>query len=253
MFYFTDFYGKKVLKSTLIDELEHFFTTRDFMLTCGELTEKSAQANENRKFLCEKLSIPFNSIKTANQIHSYNVSVVTENENVYENCDALVSTIEDSTLLMNFADCTPIILFDSTNNVASIVHAGWRGTAEKIAQEAVEIMKSKFNSKPEDIKAAIGPAIGECCFAVDENVHNQLVKHNLSGLETTYRYDSQTNKYYIDLKNLNKIQLLDKGVLEIDVCGYCTSCMSDIFFSYRKENGKTARHSAVVKLGKRRY
>lgn len=253
MFYFTDFYGKKILKSTLLNEIEHFFTTKEFMLTEGELPEKSYEAQENRRFLCGKLSVPIESIKTAKQIHSANTEIVCEDINIYENCDALVSSIENSLMLLNFADCVPIILFDNKNNIASVVHAGWRGTANKIAQESVEVMKEKFNSKPENIKAAIGPSIGECCFAVDENVYSQLVKSSLTkDIDKIYRYDSHCDKYYIDLKNLNKIQLLDKGLFEIDVCGYCTSCMSDIFFSYRKENGKTARHSAVVKLGKRR-
>lgn len=252
MFYFEDFYGKKVLKSSLLSELEHFFTTRDFILKAGELKEKEELAQKNREFLCDKLKIKTTNLMCANQVHSSNVEVVSKNQNFYQNCDGLISNIDGTAIMVNFADCVPVILFDSVKNVASVVHAGWRGTAKKIVKEAVSIMVNEMNSKPENIKAAIGPAISETCFSVKEDVYRQLVGEELDTNKTPYSYNEHEDKYYIDLKNLNKIQLLDTGVKEIDVCGYCTSCMSDIFFSYRKEAGKTARQSAVVKLGKRR-
>lgn len=252
MFYFDDFFGKKVLKSTILKEVEHFFTTRDFILAAGELTEKQELAAQNREFLCEKLKIKPDKLITSKQIHSNNVEIIDLSTNIYDSCDGLITNIKDTALLLNFADCVPIILFDSVNNVASIVHAGWRGTANQIVKEATALMISKMGSKPQNIKVAIGPAIGEFCFSVDEDVYHKLIKKDLRENATVYHYDSKEDKYYIDLKNLNKLQLLDTGISEIDVCGYCTYCMSDIFFSYRKESGITARHSAVVKLGKRR-
>lgn len=252
MFYFEDFFGKKVLKSSLLNELEHFFTTRDFILKAGELEDKEELAEKNREFLCEKLQINKSNLMSANQIHSNKVDIVSKKQNFYDNCDGLISNIDGTAIMVNFADCVPVILFDPVNNAASVVHAGWRGTAKKIVQEAVCLMTKKMGSKSENIRAAIGPAISETCFSVEEDVYKELVGEQLQGKEAQYNYNEQENKYYVDLKNLNKIQLLDTGVKEIDVCGYCTSCMSDIFFSYRKEAGRTARQSAVVKLGKRR-
>ncbi len=249
MFYFDDFFGKKVLKSSLLKNLEHFFTTRDFVLTAGELTEIQDICIENRKQLCENLKIENKRLFTIKQTHSSNINVLDEKINHYDDCDAIVSDIENSVAILNFADCVPIILYDEKKNIAAVVHAGWRGTEAEIVKKTVLKMQSEFSSTSEDIIAVIGPAIGKCCFSTDEEVFNKLIKN--SDVKDEYTYDKHSDKYYIDLKLLNKKQLLDTGLVKIDVCDYCTSCMSNIFFSYRKESGKTARHSAIVKLGKR--
>ena len=94
------------------------------------------------------------------------------------------------------------------------------------------------------ITALIGPAIGKCCFETAEDVFNQLINDK----EETNLYEKKNNKYFIDLKQINYNQLTETGVKNIDICSYCTCCMSDIFFSYRKENGITARHSAIIKI-----
>lgn len=251
MFYFTDFFGKKVLKSNLLD-LEHFFTTRDFILTPGERAELLEETTQNRNYLCDKLNIERKNLITVKQTHSDNIDVVDPETNFYNNCDSLITSIENSALILNFADCVPIILFDPQNNVASVVHAGWRGTQNEIVKKTVIKMTKTFDSRPESIIAAIGPCIGKCCFSTDKDVFEKLVSRNKINDIDLYNYDKNNDKYHIDLKLLNKIQLLDTGVVKIDICDYCTSCMSDIFFSYRKESGRTARHSAIVKLGKRR-
>lgn len=249
MFYFEDFFGKKVLKSSILKGLDHFFTTKDFILTTGERTELEELTTQNRNYLCEKLGIKTKDLITAKQTHSDNIQIVDSEINFYDNCDSLITNIENSALILNFADCVPIILFDSKNNIASVVHAGWRGTANEIVKKTVVKMIENFNSKPEFIKAAIGPSIGKCCFSTDKEVFDKLLKRGKD--KTLYNFNEKENKYYIDLKLLNKMQLLDTGLVEIDVSDYCTSCISDIFFSYRKESGKTARHSAIIKLGKR--
>jgi hypothetical protein len=145
---------------------------------------------------------------------------------------------------MNFADCVPIILYSKKNNLASIVHAGWRGTAQEILRKTVEKIINEFSINPKDLTALIGPSIGKCCFETDEDVFEQLIKDK----SNKNLYEQVGKKYFIDLKQLNYLQLKQIGVSEIDICDYCTCCMSDIFFSYRKENGVTARHSAVIKI-----
>lgn len=252
MFYFEDFFGKKVLKSSILEGLNHFFTTRDFILTAGECSELEEITNQNRNYLCKKLEIERKNLITVKQTHSDNINVVEPEINFYDNCDSLITDNENSALILNFADCVPIILYDSQNNAASIVHAGWRGTANEIVKKTVLKMVETFNSKPEFIKAAIGPSIGKCCFATEKDAFDKLIKKEKSNSSNAHNYDEKEKKYHIDLKLLNKIQLLDTGLVEIDICDYCTSCMSDIFFSYRKESGKTARHSAIIKLGKRK-
>ncbi len=237
MFYFDNFYGKKILKSTLLKDYDCFFTTRDFVLTPANREDLKKTCKKNRFFLEEKLDT---KITTAKQTHSDNIAIIKENEFFYDDTDALISNTEDSLLVMNFADCVPIILYSKKDNVGAIAHAGWRGTTKKIVEKTVQNM----NVNPENITALIGPSIGKCCFETDEDVFNQLIEDK-SEIEL---YEKKNTKYFIDLKQLNYNQLKKMGVEEIDLCNYCTCCMSDIFFSYRKELGITARHSAIVKI-----
>jgi YfiH family protein len=190
----------------------------------------------DRKFLEEKVSC---KITTCKQTHSDNIAILEENKYFYDDTDAIITKKENSLLLLNFADCVPIILYSTKDNVGAIVHAGWRGTASEIAKKTA----IKMDIEPENIVALIGPAIGKCCFNTDEDVFNKLIKN-----EDSNNYIKKENKYFIDLKQINREQLAEIGIENIDICNYCTCCMSDIFFSYRKENGITARHSAVVKI-----
>ena len=237
MFYFDDFHGKKILKSTLLQDYNCFFTTREFVLTPSNREDLVDTAKENRKFLEKKLN---SKITTAEQTHSDNVEIIEENNYFYKNTDGLISKIENSILLMNFADCVPIILYSKKDNIGAIAHAGWRGTAKNIVENAIK----KMETNPKNITALIGPAIGKCCFETGEDVFKQLIKNE----DEKDLYEEKNGKFFIDLKKINYNQLKKMGVEEIDVCSYCTCCMSDIFFSYRKELGLTARHSAIVQI-----
>lgn len=252
MFFFDSFLGKKVLKSSLLDGVEHFFSTRELVLTQGALDELRPIAIENRKNMCSEFGIEYEKLVTINQIHSDKVVLSDNDKSFYGDCDAVIVPDSDSATILNFADCVPIILYSPDKNVAAVVHAGWRGTAAKILEKTVIKMTSELGVAPSTIKAAIGPAIDKCCFETGREVFEQLVEDS-DAPKALYDYDSTRDKYYVDLKSLNKNQLLATGVIDIDVCDYCTCCMSDIFFSYRKEHGKTARHSAVVNLRKRNF
>lgn len=248
MFYFEEFCGKKVLKSSLLEGLEHFFSTRDFVLTKGALDDLEEVAQINRKIAMGEFRVLPERFITVNQTHSDNVQIYNGKDSFYDNCDGIIVAEAETAAILNFADCVPIILFDKEKNIAAIVHAGWRGTAKEIVKKAAMIMIETFASNPKNVVAAIGPSIGINNFSVDENVFRQLVKDSD---DSVFRHDNESDKYFVDLKLLNKKQLLSIGVENIDLSTYCTYSMNDIFFSYRKENGVTARHSAVIKLGKR--
>lgn len=242
MFYFDDFCGRKILKSTLLSEYDCFFTTREFVLTSANRKDLEVEAEKNREFLKNKLNC--NEITSCKQIHSSNIKIVDKSGFTYEDTDALISNIPNSLLLMNFADCVPIILYSKKENTGAIVHAGWRGTASEILKKTIIKMNNELNISSNDITALIGPSIGQCCFETDEDVFNQLIRNKVN----ENLYQKKNDKFYINLKELNRLQLQEQGVENIDICSYCTCCMSDIFFSYRKEKGVTARHSAIVKI-----
>ena len=240
MFYFEKIDGKRILKSDLIKDVEAFFTTREICLKSQEF-----DTTENKKIIAKYLNISPENLISPTQTHSANIDVAIETRQNYPDTDALILTEKDLGIFLNFADCTPVILYDKKQNIGAIAHAGWRGTAQKIAPLTVEKMGTNFNSKPKDIIAIIGPAIGFCCYSVGEEVYEKL-KATVKNFDDLS--EIREGNIFVDLKNINKRQLEEIGIQEIDVCPYCTVCDNDKFFSYRNENATTSRHSAVLKL-----
>ena len=227
----------KVFYSDLIPELEHYFTTRESFLT-----------SENRATLANYFGIDEINLISPTQTHSSNIDIATIGKIDYPETDAIILTNKEQAVYLNFADCTPIILFDKKNNTGAIAHAGWRGTVACIAQKTAEkILEINRETKYRNLYAVIGPSISSCCYNVGEDVITGVTKsvNNVEGL--FYKKD---DKVFVDLKEVNKRQLEELGIPSenIDICPYCTSCNNDLFFSYRKENGTTNRHNAIIKL-----
>ncbi len=260
-----NFMGKRVLKSSLIDDekVVAFFTTRNLALKFGERDDMITEVENNKKLVCEGLNIPLENLVIPIQTHSDNVGIIKEkgkrkkekesnNEpyspthlftfSPFKDTDALITNQPNIALALNFADCTPIVFYDSVKKVVAIAHAGWRGTVAKIGPKTVEKMVENFDCIQKDITATIGPCIGKCCFEVGEDVLQKLID-SVDG-----KVENAISNHNVDLKLINKIQLLASGLEKIDLSEYCTSCQSELFFSYRKEKGNTARHSAVIML-----
>ena len=219
---------KDVYYSTLLN-VEHFFTSRDLIV------------RDNIDLICNYLKInPKNLIKPT-QTHSANIEIAEENKTDYPNCDALILNKKDYAIYLNFADCTPVILYDFKNQIAAIAHAGWRGTAQKIAPKTVIKMKEIYNTNPDDVIALIGPCISFEYFETSSEAIEQL-SSTIENKEGLFKNN------FADLKGINKRQLEEIGVKNIDICPYCTIKNNDKFFSYRKENKTQNRHSAIIKL-----
>ena len=215
MFYFEDFHGTKILKSDLLEEITAFFSTREL----PDLTKLGT-----------------GRILSPNQTHSDNVEFIDE-RNEYPNTDGLILQNTNDAVYLRFADCTPLIFYDTVQKIAAVSHAGWRGTAQKIGVKTIE----KMQSNPTNVIALIGPAISMCCYEVSEEVRDTL-------LATVQETEGLFINRNVDLKRINAQQLKEIGVRQIDICPYCTSCDNDLFYSYRKENGTDKRHIAVAKL-----
>lgn len=233
MFYFSSVEGRKVLKSDLLCGIEHFFTTRELCLF-----SKEADMSGNRKLVEDYLG---QKMVTNQPVHGVNVEDVVPGKFFYEKTDGLLLH-QGQAAFMNFGDCVPIIFYSQNKGI--IAHAGWRGTAQKMAQVAVKKLVREYNLEPQDIKAVIGPAICSKCYEVGQDVYEQLLG-TVSNHDCGFYQDR--GKYFVGLKDINRQQLLECGVEQIDVCPYCTACGEKLFFSYRFE--KTGyRHSAVMKL-----
>lgn len=242
MFYFDKVLGKTVLKSTLFSGVNHFFTTKELIIKTKEpaLIEEANRQKEliKKEFNLERLIHP-------KQTHTNNIQIVKKDIDLYPETDALILDDNKTGIFLNFADCTPIVLYDFKLNIGAIIHGGWRGTVQKIAPLTVLKMQKEYGSNSDNIKALIGPNICFNCFETSEEIMNELkntVKNNV-GI-----YKIENEKFYADLKEINKRQLIEAGIKEIDVTTYCTFHNNNLFFSYRKENKTTNRMSTFLTL-----
>jgi YfiH family protein len=149
------------------------------------------------------------------------------------------------TLMLHFADCVPVIVFDRKKRVAAIFHAGWKGTAARIAGRGVETMCAEFGSNPADMVAAVGPGIGSCCYQTGEDVALALSE---SIKEPAGLITMNDGKPYPDLKFINAQQLFEAGVAEVEVSNHCTACDPGMFYSHRQSGGTTGRQGALICL-----
>lgn len=191
----------------------------------------------NRKVLFDDLGI--GEFVSMNQVHSDTVKVV-ENEGEEIATDAIITKKKRLALMVTVADCNPVLLLDPVKKVIAVVHAGREGTLLRIVQKTVEKMKDEFGCEFKDIQASIGPSIGSCCYKVEKKFTDQF--------RSEFGDKYIRNSMFLDLKSVNRDQLIELGVPEdrIEIVDVCTSCDKD-YFSYRRE-GKTGRFAGIIMI-----
>jgi YfiH family protein len=179
-------------------------------------------------------ALPQQNMASLKQIHSA-VVWVAEQPGCAGEGDALVTGQPGVPVSIRTADCYPILLADERNRAVAAVHAGWRGTAARIVAETILQMHARFGTDARDLRAAIGPGIGACCYGVGAEVARQF------GLEEAGR---------IDLAEMNHRQLVQAGVFEghIDVLGGCTKCDARRFHSFRRDQERAGRMISFIGL-----
>lgn len=162
--------------------------------------------------------------------------------------DALVAAAGVA-LGVRVADCVPILLHDPITGASAAVHAGWRGTVAQIVAKTVAILADEYGARPASIRAALGPAIGPCCFEVGADLAARFASDPAFGPATVRGGEGQPR---VDLFAANRRLLEAAGVSahHIEQVGECTSCRPDLFFSHRRDAGRTGRHLAVIAAGR---
>ena len=160
-------------------------------------------------------------------------------------CDALITNVSGVTLAAFTADCTPILLHDPVTGAVAAVHAGWRGTVADIAGKTVAAMVKAYGCDPSDIRAAIGPNIGGCCFETDHDVPDAVLE--VLGQAGKAFIRCKESKYLVDLKGVNAALLRRAGVARIDVSTECTACRPDRFWSHRVTRGDRGAQAAIIR------
>ena len=249
------------LCSDLIETI-HCFSTRFGGVSEGSLSslnlgvhrgDRPKNVLENYRILGEAVGFTPKDTVFTKQIHSDIVErvgfrqrgrgliVPTEN-----GCDALVTNERNVALTVFSADCTPILLYDPVVQAIGAAHAGWRGTAGGIAAKTVQKMCEEFGCKAENIRAAIGPCISQCCFETHADVPNAM--RQALGEEAEAAIRPVGEKYYVNLKALNAIWLKRAGVGKIDIACECTACEPMRFWSHRRVGNERGSLAAVIML-----
>jgi len=175
----------------------------------------------------------FANLATLKQIHSAECTAAEGRPGELGRGDALLEDTPGAVVAVKTADCVPILLVDERRRAVAAVHAGWRGTAAGIARRAVAAMHERFGSVPADLLAAIGPAIGPCCYEVGPEVAAQF------GMD---------GDVHLDLESENRRQLLEAGVAagKINGASLCTMCHPEDFHSFRRDRQSAGRQYTFV-------
>ena len=153
--------------------------------------------------------------------------------------DAIITNTPKIAILVKQADCQGVILFDPEKSVVANVHCGWRGAVKNILGNVVNRMKNDFDCKECDLLAAIGPSLGPCCA--------EFVDHEKTFPKTFEKFMVRTNHF--NMWAISCWQLLNAGLKHenIEICGICTRCRTDLFYSFRGER-PTGRFGTVAML-----
>jgi len=205
---------------------------------CGDDPKAITQ---NREALCQLLGISDDHLLMPHQVHLTEVVAIDEaflnlsadeQQQRLEGVDALMTNVGRVCIGVSTADCIPVLLFDPDHYAVCAIHAGWRGTVQRIAEVAVEKMKKVYGSQPQKMMAQIGPGISLDSFEVGDEVYEAFEK---AGFEMPV-ISRRDEKWHIDLPMCNRLQLEGAGVPshQISVTPDCTFKQPDTWFSARR-------------------
>ena len=254
--------GLIFMRSTLIPA-RHAFTTRYGGVSRGEFSSLNLGSNrgddpedvrENYRRVCALMGAGIDDCAVTKQVHGNTVRVVMEADrhvcmsNVPYEADGLVTNTRGLPIMCFVADCVPALLCDGENSVIAAVHCGWRSSAADILGETVKKMCA-LGARPESIHAAMGAAIGRCCFETDDDVPEAVEKY--LGGETAGLFDRRADgKTMVDLRAANARRLIQLGLKaeNIDLSQECTMCSHEKYWSHRYTKGRRGSQAAAIVL-----
>ncbi|MEC0090162.1 peptidoglycan editing factor PgeF [Paenibacillus macquariensis] len=234
-------------------------------LNCAfHVGDDSQDVINNRRTVVETLGFPFDAWTCGEQVHSNHVEIVhledkgrgnIDRSSAFQNTDGLLTNVPGILLTSFYADCVPLYFYDPMKQVIGLAHAGWKGTVSRIASTMVDKMVQEYGSQIHDIRAAIGPSIGSCCYEVDDKVMLSVydLEKDVLGNSTysaSWYLKKNNGKSMLNLKEMNRQIMMKAGIMpsHIECTTYCTSCRNDLFFSYRKDGGTTGRMASWLGL-----
>lgn len=228
--------------------------------------DRDENVRENFRRLSESAGFDVKKVVLPNQQHTTNVRTVTHKEfgsglfspKAAEAVDGQVTNVPGAVLITYGADCVPVYLYDPSAHCVGLCHSGWKGALNNIPGLTVKRMMEEYGSRPENILAVIGPSICMDCYEVGSDVADRFIERfrtDADGLGKVIRPQADTDsrnsavhravtenpvpvqqkKYYLDLWQVNRLNLLSAGLTgeHIEISGVCTKCNHDLFFSHR--------------------
>lgn len=242
------------------DFITHAFCTREGGVSREPFASLNVSAREGddddavrRNWSCIACTFEIapGSFRMVRQVHGKEI-VAVEGDIVIDagddipSADGIVTALPGVAIGVRTADCVPLLYADPRQRVVGVVHAGWRGTAQEIAAKAVEKLVTEYSCRRSDIRVAIGPAIGPCCYEVDEAVYAAMPWYHND--RRVFSDGAGKGHWMLDLVAANRLQLSDAGIGDghIHAAGTCTSCNGTLFFSHRGEGGRTGRQLSFI-------
>jgi polyphenol oxidase len=222
------------------------FDSLNFSSAHGDSTENILK---NFQALGNALSVDPIGIATCEQVHGDDILFLETSGHHPGEYDAIISADSDFFPAVKTADCLPILIVDKERRVSAAVHSGWRGTVRRIAGKVARSLQERFGCKGGDLFAALGPAIGRCCYEVDDAVlvpFHRSYPEAAAFTESSSRNGKPTTR--LDLRAANMCDLMSAGIPagNISNVDLCTCCTPDLFFSYRRNGPLSGRHIAVA-------
>ncbi len=254
--------GLVYMRSSLIGA-KHAFTTRFGGVSEGIYASLNLGSNrgddpaavrENYRRVCALFGVGIDDAAVTNQVHGNAVRIVTAadrhaclSKTPYE-ADGLVTAEKGMPIMCFTADCVPVLLWDGAHGVAGAVHCGWRSSVADILGNAMEAMAS-LGAEPACVRAAVGPAIGRCCFETDDDVPAAITAW-LGEEASEGLFDRRPPKTMVDLRLANARRLMQLGVPAegIDLSDECCFCRHDKYWSHRYTRGQRGSQASVIML-----
>lgn len=213
---------------------------------------------ENYRRLCAALGTDEHCIAMTRQVHSDHIRRVGQAQAmkgpldpIEEDADGLITDEPGVCLTIFYADCVPVLLYDPRKRVIAAVHSGWRGTSLAIAAQAAQKLCRDYGCRPGDILAAIGPAIGPCCFETHADVPDALEARLGAGVSPFLSpLEGKAGKFSVDLKGIIRWELEGAGLSadNIDTLPLCTCCEGGLYWSHRRQGPRRGNHAAMLQL-----
>ncbi|MGL6197737.1 MAG: peptidoglycan editing factor PgeF [Lachnospiraceae bacterium] len=220
--------------------------------------DQEAAVKENFRRIADAIGVAYDSMVFSRQTHTTNVRVVKAEDRGkgitrsldYDEVDGMITNEPGICLATFYADCVPLFFVDPVNRAIGLTHSGWRGTVGKIGRETLAVMEREYGTRPENVRAAIGPSICRDCYEVSEDVIEQFRLHFSEVVWSELFYAKVNGKYQLNLWKANEYILRDCGIKRehLAVTNLCTCCNERLLFSHRASQGKRGNLGAFLAL-----